>query len=68
GGHLHPNRAKGLRSRVWLAKLEAALEVLRQADGLYRLEIELIFGHAWRSPDRPKAEAWQPIELRPKSA
>ena len=66
GGHSSPNRAKFLRSRRWLKSVYEALEPLRAHDGLYKLELELILGHAWRTPDLGQSEDWQPLHFKPK--
>ena len=66
GGHIHPGRAKHLRSRHWFSEVQVALEALRHPDGLLHLDIELILGHAWRAADRTAASDWQPIQLKMK--
>lgn len=45
-------RAHGLTGRARLAQLQTALDSLRGSDGLLRVTIELVQGHAWRAPAR----------------
>ncbi len=43
-----PAGTGGLRSRAWLGRLKAALEMLRNADGVIPLTFEIVYGHAWK--------------------
>jgi len=49
GGNPALNRRTGLTGRNWLARLHAALEHQRNADGVIPLTIEVTYGHAWRT-------------------
>lgn len=66
GGNPLIARPLGLRGRAWRDRVLGALESLR-TEGLIRLRIELVFGHAW-SPDpdvrnkRSEATEPQPIQ------
>lgn len=46
-------RARGLTGRGRRTDLQDALASLRGPDGLIRITIELVNGHAWRNPPRP---------------
>ncbi len=49
GGNPALGRRAGLVGRAWRAKLLAALEAQRHADGTIHLTIEVAYGHAWRT-------------------
>ena len=49
GGNPAIGRRAGLVGRTWRAKLLAALEAQRHADGTIHLTIEVAYGHAWRT-------------------
>ena len=52
GMNLTPGRFAGLRSRTWLAQLKAALSRQADANGRIGVEVELVYGHAFRAADR----------------
>jgi len=52
GGNPAVGRRAGLAGRDWLARLCAALEARRNADGVIPLSIEVAYGHAWRAAAR----------------
>ncbi|CAM4322744.1 methyltransferase domain-containing protein [Bordetella muralis] len=55
GGNPANGRRKGLVGRDWLARLRAALETQRNAEGVIPLTIEVSYGHAWRAAARRSA-------------
>jgi len=63
GGNCLEGRFAGLRGRKWRAASLAALDSLRDSDGLLRIQLELILGHAWRADDPDAAQAWKPVRL-----
>lgn len=52
GGNPAIGRRRGLVGREWLARLHAALESQRNAQGVIALTIEVSYGHAWRAATR----------------
>lgn len=62
GGNPLVSRPHGLRGRAWHDRVVGALESLR-TQGLIRLRIELVFGHAW-SPD-PDSQGKKPDPAEP---
>lgn len=48
GGNPNPQRQAALVGRARLERLYEALERQRAADGLIRLSLEIVYGHAWR--------------------
>jgi malonyl-CoA O-methyltransferase len=52
GGNLAPQRFPGCRTPRWRAALIEGLSRRAAADGRIPLEIELVYGHAFRAPDR----------------
>ena len=48
GGNAAPDRFAGLRGRAWRQMLLTALEDLRGADGLLRMSLEIVYGHAFK--------------------
>ena len=52
GGLALNDRHRGLRSRRYGARVDAALEQGRDADGRLRLTFELIYAHAWKGEPR----------------
>ncbi|HSI48368.1 MAG TPA: methyltransferase domain-containing protein [Ideonella sp.] len=52
GGNTAPQRLAGLRTPRWRERLLAALRARAGADGRIALELELVYGHAFRAPDR----------------
>ncbi|OZI49967.1 methyltransferase domain-containing protein [Bordetella genomosp. 4] len=55
GGNPANGRRGGLVGRDWLARLRAALETQRNAEGVIPLTIEVSYGHAWRAAARRTA-------------
>ena len=55
GGNPANGRRRGLAGRDWLARLRAALEAQRNAEGVIPLTIEVSYGHAWRAAARRSA-------------
>ncbi|GAP36331.1 hypothetical protein [Piscinibacter sakaiensis] len=53
GGNVAPDRAPGLRTPRWRARLERAMEALRDRDGRLRLSVEVAYGHAFKAAPRP---------------
>jgi len=49
GGNPAQGRRAGLLGRAGLARLQAALEAQRNAQGVIALTIEVAYGHAWRA-------------------
>ncbi|HEU0230267.1 MAG TPA: methyltransferase domain-containing protein [Burkholderiaceae bacterium] len=52
GGNPSLARQRGLAGRAWKQRLTAALEKQRHMDGTIHLELEIAYGHAWRSMPR----------------
>jgi len=52
GGNPSLDRQRGLAGRHWRQRLLAALEKQRHMDGTIHLEMEIAYGHAWRSVRR----------------
>jgi malonyl-CoA O-methyltransferase len=54
GGNLHPARHQGMRTAHWRDQLQAALEerAARHAGGRVVLELEVVYGHALKPPER----------------
>jgi len=67
GGNCLDGRFGGMRGRKWYASVLQSLETLRNADGLLRVQLELILGHAWRAGDPDKSHAWKPVRVARKS-
>ena len=57
GGNADPARPAGLRTPRWQGRLLEALGALAGADGRLRLEFEIVYGHAFRPPPRPRVQA-----------
>ena len=54
GGNVSPERAAGLRTPRWKARLEHELLSLAGADGRLSLRFEIAYGHAFKAPPRVK--------------
>ncbi|HEY6087999.1 MAG TPA: methyltransferase domain-containing protein [Burkholderiaceae bacterium] len=54
GGNADPTRFAGLRTPRWRARLMDALRERAQPDGRIALGFELVYGHAFNPPPRPK--------------
>lgn len=63
GGNLSPTRFAGLRTGAWRGRLLEALEALRGPDGLLRLSLELVHGHAFKPAPRPRLNAETRVSL-----
>lgn len=64
GANLAPTRFGGLRTPRWREALEQALVARSGTDGRLGLEIELVYGHAFRGPDTgPRVDALTQIGL-----
>ena len=63
GGNAHPSRAQALRTPRWRARLLAALESLRAADGRLGLSFEVAYGHAFKGAPRARAGAPTTVPL-----
>jgi malonyl-CoA O-methyltransferase len=59
GANLAPQRHAGLRGRHWLRQLHEALAAGADAQGRIGIDIELVYGHAFRAPDRGPAVSEQ---------
>jgi malonyl-CoA O-methyltransferase len=57
GANADPQRAAGLRTPRWRARLEAALAARAGADGRIALEFEIVYGHAFNPPPRLAVQA-----------
>lgn len=55
GLNADPARFRGLRTPAWRARLLAALAARAGADGRIAVRWELVYGHAFRAPDRGPA-------------
>ena len=66
GGNALADRFRGLltprHQREWLR----ALEGIRDRDGLIRVSVELIYGHAWCPPERRLPDGLAPIRVIPR--
>lgn len=63
GANFSPRRFAGLRTPRWRTRLCRAL-TQRAVDGLITLDIELVYGHAFRAPDAgPRVQAETQIAL-----
>jgi malonyl-CoA O-methyltransferase len=63
GGNAAPDRFAGLRGRAWRQSLLAALEDLRGADGLLRLSLEIVYGHAFKPVPKARLAAETQVSL-----
>jgi malonyl-CoA O-methyltransferase len=57
GGNADPARPAGLRTPRWRRRLLEALGALAGSDGRLRLAFEVVYGHAFRPPPRPRVRA-----------
>jgi malonyl-CoA O-methyltransferase len=64
GGNVAAQRAPGLRTPRWQARLAALLQAQAGADGRVALGFEIVYGHAFRPAPRPRlaAETALPLE------
>lgn len=63
GGNLAPQRFAGCRTRAWRVRLLRALEQLRGQDGLLRLSLEVVYGHAFKPAPKARLKAETRIPL-----
>ena len=63
GANAHPARFAGLRTPRWRRGLVQRLESLRGPDGRLRLDFELVYGHAFRPPPRPRIDGLTAVPL-----
>lgn len=63
GGNAAPDRFAGLRGRAWQQSLLRALEDLRGADGLLRLSLEIVYGHAFKPVPKARLTAQTQVSL-----
>jgi malonyl-CoA O-methyltransferase len=63
GGNADPRRAAGLRTPRWRRQLHQGLEALRGPDGRLRLVFEIVYGHAFRPPPRPRLDGVTAVPL-----
>jgi malonyl-CoA O-methyltransferase len=54
GGNASPQRFAGLRTPRWSARLARELAALAGVDGRLSLTFEIVYGHAFKAPPRPK--------------
>ena len=66
GGNADPARFRGLLGRGHLREWLAAIEGLRGADGLIRLTVEVVFGHAWCPPEKRLPRGLAPLRFVPR--
>lgn len=64
GVNPQPARRGGLTGRHRLAALRAALERQRRADGTIALTFELVYGHAWKVPEKTDAQGNAVVRLQ----
>jgi malonyl-CoA O-methyltransferase len=64
GGNVDPRRHAGLRTPRWRADLIQRLRGLAQADGRVALEVELVYGHAFKVAKPPRMAAETAIPLQ----
>ena len=64
GGNVDPRRHAGLRTPRWRADLLQRLQALAQADGRVALEVELVYGHAFKVAKPPRMAAETAIPLQ----
>ncbi len=67
GGNPLTTRRRGLVGREGWARVNAALEALRRADGQIPLTIEVIYGHAFRPVPRTTSRGESIIRFEPRS-
>ncbi|MFN9747281.1 MAG: class I SAM-dependent methyltransferase [Betaproteobacteria bacterium] len=63
GQNAAPGRAPGLRTPGWRRQLLHRLESRRGADGRVGLEFEIVYGHAFKPPPRPRLAAETTLPL-----
>jgi malonyl-CoA O-methyltransferase len=63
GGNAAAARHAGLRTARWRQALLAALGARRDAQGRIGLDFEIVYGHAFNAPPRPKLSAQTEVSL-----
>ena len=63
GGNTAPDRAAGLRTPRWRARLEAVLESIAAPDGTLGMSFEVAYGHAFKAAPRLRAGAPTTVSL-----
>ncbi|MEP7057250.1 MAG: biotin synthase [Caldimonas sp.] len=63
GRNTDPDRAPGLRTPRWRARLVRELEALRGPDGTLALSFEVAYGHAFKGAPRLRADAPTTVSL-----
>jgi malonyl-CoA O-methyltransferase len=63
GGNVDPRRQRGLRTPRWHRRLAALLDARADAGGRVALGFEIVYGHAFRPPPRPRLAAETSLPL-----
>ena len=63
GGNVATGRQAGLRTPRWRRRLLDALSATAGADGRVALDFEIVYGHAFRPPPRPRMAAHTEVPL-----
>ncbi|CAD5372670.1 Biotin synthase [Rubrivivax sp. A210] len=63
GGNADARRHPGLRTPRWRERLAAAINARAGADGRVSLAFEIVYGHAFRPPPRPRVAAETAVAL-----
>jgi malonyl-CoA O-methyltransferase len=63
GGNAAPDRAQGLRTPRWRARLVSELATLAGADGRPRMSFEIVYGHAFKPVPRARMDARTVVPL-----
>jgi malonyl-CoA O-methyltransferase len=63
GGNSHAGRHAGLRTPRWHQRLLHALQARADAQGRIALTFEVIYGHAFKAPPRPRVAAQTTLPL-----
>lgn len=63
GGNVASVRYAGLRTPRWRQRLLDALTAVAAADGRVALDFEIVYGHAFRPPPRPRVAARTEVPL-----
>lgn len=63
GGNVAAGRHAGLRTPRWRQRLLDALSATAGADGRVALDFEIVYGHAFRPPPRPRIAARTEVPL-----
>lgn len=63
GANIDPRRAAGLRTPRWRQRLRDALHARRDEQGRVVLGFEVVYGHAFNAPPRPRVAAHTEVAL-----